>query len=137
MHASAHRVPVGVIQKHRHGTFRRVQVPEKQIKQAGCFQSKRQRQRVIDPPRILYRNLDGTGRLFGQALQPEDADEGCARRYSLVELETDGMRTLDRRDVVFEHALEILARVDLVPHVVQGDADHAFSHQHLGRTCPA
>src|SRR6266404_5907429 len=71
--------------------------------------------------------------LVGKSLEPEDPRERDASHHSLVKLEPNQRRPLNRRGIAIEHALDVAPRIRLISPVMQRDANHSIADRQIGR----
>jgi hypothetical protein len=68
--------------------------------------------------------LDQIKRSIGMALKPQPTNQGDLRFQPLVVMKPDDVRPLRRRRVALKHLLDLSARVDEIPQIVQGFPAH-------------
>jgi hypothetical protein len=93
--------------------------------------SELQSELVMERVGLLDIGVDGTRGVIRIALQPEHLGQRDVRRHPLIELKADDVRTANRRDVLIEHALEVLPRAVLVPQEMQGQPRHSIADQRI------
>src|SRR6266436_9559256 len=80
--------------------------------------------------------LRGAPGPVGKSLEPEDPRERDASRHPVVKLKPNQRRPLNRRNIVTEHALDVVPRIRLISPVMQRDANHSIADGQIGRVAP-
>jgi hypothetical protein len=91
-----------------------------------------QRQPVLDRERIVDSALDGSHRLVGQSLEPEDTRQGHAGADSLVGSKADDVRPVRRADITLEHAFEVAACPCLLSEEVERGSEQSLADECIG-----
>src|SRR4029077_8115338 len=82
---------------------------------AGSFtQCETQGNRMIKSSGVVDSALRVAPGLVGKSLEPEDPRERDASHHSLVKLEPNQRRPLNRRGIAIEHALDVAPRIRLI-----------------------
>ena len=99
-------------------------------------QSGTQRHHVIGCVSILDVAFGCSHRLIRKPLQPQNPREEGACCHSLIDLKSNAMRFLDRREIVSEHALELAPRAEQIAEVILRRTDHSLADQPIVRVGP-
>jgi hypothetical protein len=88
---------------------------------------------MIECSRVVDSALRGAPSVLGKSLEPEDPREHDASHNPLVKYKPNHRRTLNRRDIATEHALDVVPRIGLISPVMQRDANQSIADGQIGR----
>src|SRR5262245_51201332 len=91
------------------------------------------RKHVSNGACIRGRSFENMRRLIRKAKQPKPAGLEGPSGDTLVKLEANDMGTGNWSGVAAQHAVNVLARTQLIAEEMQRDADHPIAHQWIDR----
>src|SRR5262245_43568754 len=126
------RMPCGMIKQHRHITLCCREVAyQKRYPARGLAEGIAQRKLVIEGQSILNIALGNAHGLVGESLQPKNRCKRVMSNHTLIVSKADDMQSVNRRDVVAEHSLDMAPRVGLLSEQIQREADHAIADKNV------